>query len=45
LFNPFQILKIYMNFEVFFQLGALFLILAAGPMVIVLLSTKTGNGL
>nr|YP_010506672.1 hypothetical chloroplast RF12 [Tetraselmis suecica]YP_010506685.1 hypothetical chloroplast RF12 [Tetraselmis suecica]UXF58535.1 hypothetical chloroplast RF12 [Tetraselmis suecica]UXF58548.1 hypothetical chloroplast RF12 [Tetraselmis suecica] len=34
-----------MNFEVFFQLGALFMILASGPIVIVLLSTKTDNGL
>nr|YP_010455897.1 hypothetical chloroplast RF12 [Tetraselmis marina]YP_010455912.1 hypothetical chloroplast RF12 [Tetraselmis marina]UUA64573.1 hypothetical chloroplast RF12 [Tetraselmis marina]UUA64588.1 hypothetical chloroplast RF12 [Tetraselmis marina] len=34
-----------MNFEVVFQLAALFLILASGPIVIVLLSTKNGNGL
>ena len=34
-----------MNFEVVFQLGALFFIVAAGPLVIVLLSTKSGNGL
>jgi hypothetical protein len=34
-----------MNFEVFFQLGALFFIVTAGPLVIILLSTKNGNGL
>lgn len=32
-----------MNFEVFFQLGALFLILASGPLVIVLLASRGGN--
>jgi hypothetical protein len=32
-----------MNFEVFFQLGALFLILAAGPLVIVVLASRGGN--
>ena len=34
-----------MNFEVVFQLGALLLILTSGPLVIILLSTKNGNGL
>ena len=34
-----------MNLEVLFQLISLALILAAGPLVIVLLSTQTGNGL
>ncbi len=32
-----------MNFEVFFQLGALFLVLAAGPLVIILLASRSGN--
>ena len=32
-----------MNFEVFFQLGALFLILATGPLVIILLASRSGN--
>jgi len=32
-----------MNFEVVFQLGALFFILAAGPLVVVLLATRDGN--
>lgn len=32
-----------MNFEVFFQLTALLLIVAAGPMVIVLLFSRNGN--
>lgn len=34
-----------MNLEVLFQLLSLAFILAAGPLVIVLLSTQTGNGL
>jgi hypothetical protein len=34
-----------MNLEVFFQLGALFLIVAAGPLVIILLSTTNANRL
>nr|YP_009241528.1 hypothetical chloroplast RF12 [Scherffelia dubia]YP_009241553.1 hypothetical chloroplast RF12 [Scherffelia dubia]AMP43435.1 hypothetical chloroplast RF12 [Scherffelia dubia]AMP43460.1 hypothetical chloroplast RF12 [Scherffelia dubia] len=34
-----------MNLEVFFQLGALFLIVASGPLVIILLSSTTGNRL
>jgi hypothetical protein len=33
----------YMNFEIFFQLIALFFILAAGPLVIVLLAARSGN--
>ena len=32
-----------MNFELIAQLGALFFIVAAGPLVIVLLSTRQGN--
>lgn len=32
-----------MNFEIIFQLIALFFILAAGPLVIVLLATRSGN--
>nr|WLG71289.1 hypothetical chloroplast protein RF12 [Chlorophyceae sp. KF-2023a] len=32
-----------MNFEVFFQLGALLLIVAAGPLVVVVLSARGGN--
>jgi Photosystem II complex subunit Ycf12 len=32
-----------MNFEVFFQLTALFFILSAGPLVIILLSSRGGN--
>lgn len=32
-----------MNFEVVFQLGALFFILAAGPLVVVLLASRDGN--
>ena len=34
-----------MNLEVVFQLGALFLVLTSGPLVIILLSTQEGNGL
>ena len=34
-----------MNLEIIFQLTALLLIVAAGPLVIVLLSTRAGNGL
>jgi hypothetical protein len=34
-----------MNLEIFFQLGTLLLVVAAGPLVVVLLSTRTGNGL
>nr|YP_009105292.1 hypothetical chloroplast RF12 [Pedinomonas tuberculata]AIT93944.1 hypothetical chloroplast RF12 [Pedinomonas tuberculata] len=32
-----------MNLEIVFQLAALFFILAAGPLVIVLLATRSGN--
>nr|BCT02544.1 photosystem II reaction center protein Ycf12 [Medakamo hakoo] len=32
-----------MNFEVVFQLAALFFILAAGPLVVVLLASRDGN--
>nr|YP_009367595.1 hypothetical chloroplast RF12 [Pseudocharacium americanum]YP_009367684.1 hypothetical chloroplast RF12 [Ignatius tetrasporus]ARK14619.1 hypothetical chloroplast RF12 [Pseudocharacium americanum]ARK14708.1 hypothetical chloroplast RF12 [Ignatius tetrasporus] len=32
-----------MNLEIFFQLTALFLIVTAGPLVIVLLSSRSGN--
>ena len=32
-----------MNLEIVFQLTALFFILAAGPLVIVLLSFRSGN--
>ncbi len=32
-----------MNLEIFFQLAALLLIVAAGPMVIVLLFSRDGN--
>jgi hypothetical protein len=32
-----------MSFEVFFQLGALLLVVAAGPLVVVLLSFRGGN--
>jgi hypothetical protein len=38
-------IKNNMDFEVFFQLGALFLILAAGPAVIILLATKSGSSI
>ncbi len=42
--DPFFTLgKKYMNFEIFFQLIALFFILAAGPLVIVLLASRSGN--
>jgi Photosystem II complex subunit Ycf12 len=34
-----------MNLEILFQLTSLVLVVAAGPLVIVLLSTRTGNGL
>jgi Photosystem II complex subunit Ycf12 len=34
-----------MNLEILFQLTSLLLVVAAGPLVIVLLSTRTGNGL
>ena len=34
-----------MNLEIIFQLASLLLIIASGPLVIVLLSTRTGNGL
>nr|ALO21115.1 hypothetical chloroplast RF12 [Carteria crucifera] len=32
-----------MNFELLLQLTALFLVLAAGPLVVVLLSARGGN--
>ena len=34
-----------MNVEIVFQLMSLLVILAAGPLVIILLSTRAGNGL
>ncbi len=34
-----------MNLEILFQLTSLLFIVAAGPLVIVLLSTRAGNGL
>ena len=32
-----------MNLEIIFQLGAILLILGAGPLVIVVLATRNGN--
>jgi hypothetical protein len=32
-----------MNLEIVFQLGALFMVLTAGPLVIILLSARGGN--
>jgi hypothetical protein len=32
-----------MNLEIFFQLASILLILAAGPLVIVLLASRSGN--
>ncbi|KAL6766115.1 ycf12 (chloroplast) [Auxenochlorella protothecoides x Auxenochlorella symbiontica] len=32
-----------MNLEIFFQLTSLFLIIAAGPLVIILLASRKGN--
>jgi hypothetical protein len=32
-----------MNFEIVFQLTALILVVAAGPLVIVLLASRSGN--
>nr|YP_010020323.1 photosystem II reaction center protein ycf12 [Ulva australis]YP_010020385.1 photosystem II reaction center protein ycf12 [Ulva fenestrata]QHD45024.1 photosystem II reaction center protein ycf12 [Ulva pertusa]QOK35242.1 photosystem II reaction center protein ycf12 [Ulva australis]QOK35304.1 photosystem II reaction center protein ycf12 [Ulva fenestrata]BBO58672.1 ycf12 protein [Ulva australis] len=34
-----------MNFEIILQLTSLLFVVAAGPLVIVLLSTQTDNGL
>lgn len=34
-----------MNLEIIFQLGSLVLVLIAGPLVIILLSAQTDNGL
>jgi hypothetical protein len=34
---------LFMNLEILFQLTALFFILAAGPLVIVLLASRNGN--
>nr|YP_009367517.1 hypothetical chloroplast RF12 [Pseudoneochloris marina]ARK14531.1 hypothetical chloroplast RF12 [Pseudoneochloris marina] len=34
-----------MNLEVLFQLAALLFVVASGPLVIVLLSTREGSGL
>lgn len=34
-----------MNLEVVFQLGSLLFIVAAGPLVIVLLASRNGSGL
>nr|YP_009632310.1 hypothetical chloroplast RF12 [Parallela transversalis]AYQ22899.1 hypothetical chloroplast RF12 [Parallela transversalis] len=32
-----------MNLEIFFQLGALIFVVAAGPLVVILLSARGGN--
>ncbi|RYE05244.1 MAG: photosystem II reaction center protein Ycf12 [Rickettsiaceae bacterium] len=32
-----------MNFQIFFQLVAILLVLSAGPLVIVLLASRAGN--
>nr|YP_009104828.1 hypothetical chloroplast RF12 [Symbiochloris handae]AIT93375.1 hypothetical chloroplast RF12 [Symbiochloris handae] len=32
-----------MNFEIFFQLIALFFVLSAGPLLVVLLASRGGN--
>lgn len=34
-----------MNFEILFQLASLAMIVLAGPLVVILLSTQEGNGL
>ena len=39
----FLILEFPMNFEIVFQLASLFLVVAAGPLVVILLSARGGN--
>ena len=38
-----NIINEFMNFEIFFQLGALLLVVVSGPLVVILLSARGGN--